>query len=626
MYGFHKIPHLQQGVLKSDTDTEFWNFAHANFHRGQPDLLCLIQRKKQTPQQGDESIELRDATNGVGLIGAPTAPAGATAGGTASLSNGQVLDIQSIVSGINAIKRHQTTISAELTELKRSNQLLWQDALATRTRHQKQQDTINRIVKFLAGVFGSHPAAGAGVAVPSGTQNVGAGQGNQDRVDGATIGSNRRMRLMIEDAKRDGPTKSMVEELAEIPQELDTAMQYGKLSLPSGVTSLLSKITETPTSLSSPTPAVDGSFFYFDSNAKNPNGDSTVSSQQPQQGKPESTETQEQQGNQISRAVSPNRSPTTIELDARFHNMLNQLSPSQIQLLLASLAPQTIIDPPTAPAETTNAGATGSLTQYQPHFDFSQANNHLPTVDGLISFDNYDPQLPGDTTHSIIPSDHEPMEKQWRAAEEIDKGVNALNTSINSLIQDFGLDPALFDATDQNQHDMDGTAGGVNASHAPMAASDFDFDSLFNNLSSGPISPSPTLGSSNPGTATVGMDYGDMGVSSHMSNLTSAAFLDEVHTPTASSDMTASPVQSLRQVSPELTMTGTSDAEPSPANLSVLNGNGGGMAASNANTTGKGTGSKKRKSEMVVDVDPTAALSDTTKGVSGTKPKRRKDK
>jgi heat shock transcription factor, other eukaryote len=39
MYGFHKI-HLQQGVLKSDTETEFWNFAHANFHRGQPELLC----------------------------------------------------------------------------------------------------------------------------------------------------------------------------------------------------------------------------------------------------------------------------------------------------------------------------------------------------------------------------------------------------------------------------------------------------------------------------------------------------------------------------------------------------------------------------------------------------------
>src|ERR1700730_12425060 len=45
MYGFHKIPHLQQGVLKSDTETEFWNFEQPNFHRGQPDLLCLVTRK-----------------------------------------------------------------------------------------------------------------------------------------------------------------------------------------------------------------------------------------------------------------------------------------------------------------------------------------------------------------------------------------------------------------------------------------------------------------------------------------------------------------------------------------------------------------------------------------------------
>ncbi|KAF8902782.1 hypothetical protein CPB84DRAFT_1655240, partial [Gymnopilus junonius] len=131
MYGFHKIPHLQQGVLKSDSDTEFWNFAHQNFHRGQPDLLCLIQRKKQVPQPGEDgAIDLRD----------PNA----------------ILDIHSIVNGIQAIKRHQTTISAELNELKRSNQLLWQDALAARAKHQKQQDTINRIVKFLAGVFGHH--------------------------------------------------------------------------------------------------------------------------------------------------------------------------------------------------------------------------------------------------------------------------------------------------------------------------------------------------------------------------------------------------------------------------------------------------------------------------------------
>ncbi|EKM82280.1 hypothetical protein AGABI1DRAFT_52375, partial [Agaricus bisporus var. burnettii JB137-S8] len=61
MYGFHKIPHLQQGVLRSDSDTEYWNFSHPNFRRDQPDLLCLIQRKKQStaaPQDG--VVNLRD--------------------------------------------------------------------------------------------------------------------------------------------------------------------------------------------------------------------------------------------------------------------------------------------------------------------------------------------------------------------------------------------------------------------------------------------------------------------------------------------------------------------------------------------------------------------------------------
>lgn len=86
-------------------------------------------------------------------------------------------------------------------------------------------------------MFGSHPAAtGAGVG---GTQSVGAGQGNQDGVDNATSPSRRRMRLMIEDVRRDGPTMSMVEESTKIPIELDAVMQYGKLSHHSSLNSHL---------------------------------------------------------------------------------------------------------------------------------------------------------------------------------------------------------------------------------------------------------------------------------------------------------------------------------------------------------------------------------------------------
>ena len=147
MYGFHKIPHLQQGVLRSENETDFWNFEHPNFIRGQPDMLCLIQRKKQAQSTNPSADEVHVQGN--------TARDGAGVGGTAvGLSQNQLLDINSIVNGIQAIKRHQEAISADLNELKASNQHLWQEAMVAREKHKKHQDTINRIVKFLAGIFG----------------------------------------------------------------------------------------------------------------------------------------------------------------------------------------------------------------------------------------------------------------------------------------------------------------------------------------------------------------------------------------------------------------------------------------------------------------------------------------
>lgn len=149
MYGFHKIPLLQQGVLRSDTDTELWNFEHPHFRRGQPDMLCLIQRKKQpnapNARVPEEQPILPPPQDPVTHVPQPPLP---------SLPAGQVLDVNSLVNGISAIKRHQQAISADLNELKTSNQHLWQEAMAARERHKKHQDTINRILKFLAGVFG----------------------------------------------------------------------------------------------------------------------------------------------------------------------------------------------------------------------------------------------------------------------------------------------------------------------------------------------------------------------------------------------------------------------------------------------------------------------------------------
>ncbi|KDQ28618.1 hypothetical protein PLEOSDRAFT_1015572, partial [Pleurotus ostreatus PC15] len=121
MYGFRKVSHLQQGTLQSPIDPKIWSFEHPCFRRGQPDLLCLIQRRKHGASTGEASA---------------------------------VVQLHSIVDEVAGIERHQAAISAELTELKQSNQVLWQEASASRVRLEKQQDTINRIVRFLAGAFG----------------------------------------------------------------------------------------------------------------------------------------------------------------------------------------------------------------------------------------------------------------------------------------------------------------------------------------------------------------------------------------------------------------------------------------------------------------------------------------
>jgi heat shock transcription factor, other eukaryote len=80
--------------------------------------------------------------------------------------------------------------------------------LAARGRQQKQQDTINRIIKILAGVFGQHVNT-------EDSPGVAAGQhGKEDGVDRATeIGSGTRRKMMFEDAKtdHDGPKKNVIE-------------------------------------------------------------------------------------------------------------------------------------------------------------------------------------------------------------------------------------------------------------------------------------------------------------------------------------------------------------------------------------------------------------------------------
>ncbi|KAF9425799.1 stress-responsive transcription factor hsf1 [Podila epigama] len=121
MYGFHKVPHLQQGVLMPDADSEQWEFSNPHFQKNQPDLLYLVSRKK--------------ASNG------------------AEDKDALTMDLGHILSEVTAIKRHQVAISSDLKNIERDHQSLWQESIAARERHHRQQETIDKILRFLASVF-----------------------------------------------------------------------------------------------------------------------------------------------------------------------------------------------------------------------------------------------------------------------------------------------------------------------------------------------------------------------------------------------------------------------------------------------------------------------------------------
>lgn len=131
MYGFHKVPQLDSNSasLAAQGNQERLTFSNPHFQRGHPEFLTRVSRKK-----GRED---------------PSKSFSATS--TASKKSN--IDLHQILEEISAIKRHQSSVSSELKRIQLDNQLLWQETLAARERHQQQQDTIDKILQFLASVF-----------------------------------------------------------------------------------------------------------------------------------------------------------------------------------------------------------------------------------------------------------------------------------------------------------------------------------------------------------------------------------------------------------------------------------------------------------------------------------------
>ncbi|TFY57090.1 hypothetical protein EVJ58_g7235 [Rhodofomes roseus] len=476
MYGFHKIPHLQQGVLKSDTDTEPWNFEHPHFHRGQPDLLCLIQRKKQPT---NTSAEDGDATEA------------ASTSASHAASPGQVLDINNIVNGIAVIKRHQQAISAELNALKKSNEMLWEEATLARQRHDKHQDTINRILKFLAGVFGHS------------TDSL---NHKNDTGHSPSVASLARQRLLIGDGRGGKGAKAVEvidvadddEDMYVHPQEGATLPLAGKFpydllhQLVYEIQRHAGQVSSVESPLMSPTPSTAPSETFSPNIMETtPSGFANRPTQPTEVLSRTNTSSTSNHGSATDvparstptpRGVPPEStlSPSTLAAfapntagsvhpETAWQTAIQQVlnNPQQMQRLMQALATQQgyPVGPPDAnfaPPQQSSA----QLTPYTPApYDYNRYRTELPVATPIppSTLPLLSQSIPAhDDGPSLEPllDDATRLQKSYGDAMDIEADMDVLQTSLNSLIQDLGMDPQSLLAQNQ-ERELQVRQGGV---------------------------------------------------------------------------------------------------------------------------------------------------------------------
>ncbi|KAK9323884.1 hypothetical protein V1517DRAFT_319167 [Lipomyces orientalis] len=119
MYGWHKVQDVTAGAMQSGEET--WQFKSPNFIRGREDLLDNIVRNRGS-KGSDEDEEF---------------------------------DLHQILEEVELIRQSQQVIAEQLKQLKQDNELLWSESYQTRERHKSFSDTLEKILRFLASVYGN---------------------------------------------------------------------------------------------------------------------------------------------------------------------------------------------------------------------------------------------------------------------------------------------------------------------------------------------------------------------------------------------------------------------------------------------------------------------------------------
>lgn len=119
MYGWHKIQDVNSGALVQ-TD-EVWQFENPNFLKGREDLLDNIVRNKPARENEEEEV-----------------------------------DFKHLLTQLEQMKRNQMLISEDLKRVRQDNEMLWKENFIARERHKIQSETLDKIMRFLASIYGNN--------------------------------------------------------------------------------------------------------------------------------------------------------------------------------------------------------------------------------------------------------------------------------------------------------------------------------------------------------------------------------------------------------------------------------------------------------------------------------------
>lgn len=175
MYGWHKVQDIGSGTLKDEkSGDESWKFENPYFQKDREDLLDNIVRNKSMSQD-HEVMDNR-------------------------------MNVKLVLNELELIKLNQLAITEDLRRIRSDNKTLWHENLVTRERHQKQTQTLDKILKFLATVYGNTNTGKILEVENEGDLNLGSNE--SPGVNSSTSSPRPRPQLMLMDQAYQGANSS----------------------------------------------------------------------------------------------------------------------------------------------------------------------------------------------------------------------------------------------------------------------------------------------------------------------------------------------------------------------------------------------------------------------------------